>query len=433
MDNAKFSPLHRRVIALITAGFFLDLVDVAVFGSLVPDMVRSNFATAPELGLVISATLFGTVLGSIVQGELTDRFGRKVVYQFNLLIFGLGTIACAFAPNVVWLAALRFIAGIGLGAETPLCFAYAAEYSPKNIRGRVMAFVHMIGGAASWPSAILFALAFRDTLGWRGIFMAIGIATLVVWVLRFSLPESPRWLATHGKGQQALDTLKRMGIALPPAGTRLTTDVVSDSRSDPYTVVFGQYRKTMLLAILAFFFVYFVVYVLASWMPTLMNARGFSITKALTFTLGMTLAYPCSSAFMMYSLDQFGRLKTCITALIAAAIVSIVFVNSVSETMLLVVGFIMFFCVQTGTNSMVIYTTELFPTNARGTGLGTAFASGRLGATLAGTAIVGIQAYGIVAVFVVLSAALALGALSVYAMGRETKGESLDAIAPPTG
>jgi putative MFS transporter len=224
----------------------------------------------------------------------------------------------------------------------------------------------------------------------------------------------------------------RRGSAGPPAGTTLTTDIVSDSRSDPFAVVFGRYRRTMILSIVAFFFVYFVVYVVASWMPTLMGARGFTITKALTFTFGMTLAYPCSSAFLMYALDHFGRLRTCITALIAAAIVSVVFVNSTNEMMLLIAGFVMFFCIQTGTNSMVIYTTEIFPTNARGTGLGTAFSSGRLGGTLAGSAIVFIQAYGVVAVFAALSVALAIGALAVFLIGIETNQKALDAIAPPT-
>jgi putative MFS transporter len=101
--------------------------------------------------------------------------------------------------------------------------------------------------------------------------------------------------------------------------------------------------------------------------------------------------------------------------------------------MLLVVGFVMFFCIQTGTNAMVIYTTEVFPTNARGTGLGTAFAAGRLGGTLAGSAIVFIQAFGIVAVFAALSVALAIGAIAVFLIGVETSHKALDAIAPPTG
>ena len=160
-----------------------------------------------------SATLFGLFVGTLAQGEFTDRFGRKTVYQFNLLLYGLATIVAAFSPNYIWLAVLRFIAGIGLGAEQPLCFAYAGEYAPKNIRGRFIAGVQMIGGAWSWPLSTLFALAFRDTLGWRGIWIVIGVCALVVFLFRFSLPESPRWLATHGQGDRALDLLKRMGIA----------------------------------------------------------------------------------------------------------------------------------------------------------------------------------------------------------------------------
>ena len=135
------------------------------------------------------------------------------MYQFNLLLYGLATIAAAFSPNYIWLAALRFIAGIGLGAEQPLCFAYAGEYAPKNIRGRFIAGVQMIGGAWSWPLSTLFALSFRDTLGWRGFWIVIGVCALVVFLFRFSLPESPRWLATHGQGERALDLLKRMGIS----------------------------------------------------------------------------------------------------------------------------------------------------------------------------------------------------------------------------
>ena len=122
-----------------------------------------------------SATLFGLFVGTLAQGEFTDRFGRKTVYQFNLLLYGLATIVAAFSPNYIWLAVLRFIAGIGLGAEQPLCFAYAGEYAPKNIRGRFIAGVQMIGGAWSWPLSTLFALGFRDTLGWRGIWIVIGV------------------------------------------------------------------------------------------------------------------------------------------------------------------------------------------------------------------------------------------------------------------
>src|SRR6202795_3058760 len=213
LDEAKISPLHRRVVGLIAAGYFFDVIDFTVFGSLVPFLLQSKFATGPEVAAIGSATIFGLFVGTAGQGEFSDRFGRRFIYQFNLLLFGVFTLLGAFAPSVTLLIICRFIAGVGLGAEQPLAFAYAGEYSPKRIRGRILAIVHFIGGACVWPIASLFTLTFRDALGWRGVWIAIGVGALIVWVFRFWLPESPRYLATHGRGKEALDVLGRMGIA----------------------------------------------------------------------------------------------------------------------------------------------------------------------------------------------------------------------------
>jgi putative MFS transporter len=127
LDEAKISPLHRRVIALIAAGYFFDVIDFTVFGSLVPYILQSKFASGAEVAAIGSATIFGMFIGTAGQGEFSDRFGRRFIYQFNLLLFGIFTILGAFAPSVTLLIACRFIAGIGLGAEQPLCFAYSGE------------------------------------------------------------------------------------------------------------------------------------------------------------------------------------------------------------------------------------------------------------------------------------------------------------------
>src|ERR1051326_5934459 len=165
LDEAKISPLHVRAIALIAAGYFFDVIDLIVLGSLIPDMVQSNFATGAQAALVGSATVLGMFIGAAGQGEFSDRFGRKTVYQFNLLIFGIFTILGALAPDVTWLMVARFLAGIGLGGEQPLAFAYAGEYSPKRIRGRILAIVHLIGGPTFGPIPALFPLASRDATG----------------------------------------------------------------------------------------------------------------------------------------------------------------------------------------------------------------------------------------------------------------------------
>ncbi|MGA7774660.1 MAG: MFS transporter, partial [Pseudolabrys sp.] len=100
LDDAKISPLHRRVVALIAAGYFFDVIDFTIFGSLVPYVLSSKFASGAEVALVGSATIFGMFIGTAGQGQFSDRFGRRFIYQFNLLLFGVFTILGAFAPNV---------------------------------------------------------------------------------------------------------------------------------------------------------------------------------------------------------------------------------------------------------------------------------------------------------------------------------------------
>ncbi len=432
LDEAKISPLHIKVIGLIAAGYFFDVIDLIVLGSLIPDMIQSKFCTGAEAALIGSATVFGMFIGAAGQGEFSDRWGRKTVYQFNLLLFGVFTILGAFAPSVFWLVVARFIAGIGLGGEQPLAFAYAGEYSPKRIRGRVLAIVHFIGGACVWPIASLFTLAFRDDIGWRGVWIVIGIGALIVWALRFVLPESPRYLATHGRGQEALDVLEKMGI--PGPTEPLAKDAASDTKTDPFAVVFKQFPKRVVAGMICFSAFFGVAIGLGTWLPNIMTAKGFTITKSLTYTFGMTLAVPCASLFMMYALDRFGRKVTSVTAFICAGLMAIVFANAVSDTQLLVAGFVMIFFIQVAGNSMQIFASEVFPTNARASGFGWAAGVGRLATAGIVPAILWIQnGWGLTTVFVTLAVVLLIAAASVTQMGPEARQKGLDEIAPPTG
>jgi MFS transporter, putative metabolite:H+ symporter len=432
LDDAKISPLHIRVIALIAAGYFFDVIDLIVLGSLIPDMVQSQFATAAQAGLVGSATVIGMFIGAAGQGQFSDRWGRKSVYQFNLLLFGIFTILGALAPTVLWLVVARFIAGIGLGAEQPLAFAYAGEYSPKLIRGRILAIVHFIGGACVWPIAALFTLAFRDSIGWRGVWIVIGIGALIVWLFRFTLPESPRYLATHGRGKDALDVLSRLGI--PGPKEPLITDAASDTKSDPFAVVFEKFPVRVIAGMICFSAFFGVAIGLGTWLPNIMNAKGFTITKSLTYTFGMTLAVPCASLFMMYALDRYGRKITSVCAFVAAGVMAIVFANAATDLQLLIAGFIMIFFIQVAGNSMQIFASEVFPTNARASGFGWAAGVGRLATAGIIPAILWIQSgWGLTAVFVCLAVVLLIAAVSVTQLGPEAKRLGLDEIAPPTG
>ena len=436
LDEAKISPLHQRIVALIAAGYFFDVIDFTIFGSLVPYIIASKFATGPELAAIGSATIFGMFIGTAGQGEFSDRFGRRFIYQLNLLIFGVFTILGALAPSVSLLVGCRFIAGLGLGAEQPLCFAYAGEYSPKRIRGRVLAIIHFIGGACVWPIGTGLALGIGSMTSpeyaWRTIWLIIGAGALIVWVFRFSLPESPRYLATHGLGDKALEVLGRLGIAGPKE--KLTTGAASNTKSDPFAVVFSQFPGRVIAGMICFTAFFGVAIGLGAWLPNIMNAKGFSITKSLQYTLAMNFAVPCASIFMMYALDQWGRKITSVFAFIGAGIMMVVFANAATGTQLMVAGFIMTFFVQVAGNAMQIFCSEVFPTNARASGFGWAAGVGRLATAFIMPTILWVQSgYGLMTVFVCLAILMIIAAGAVTQLGPEAKQKGLDEVAAPTG
>lgn len=432
LDEAKITPLHIKIISLIAAGYFFDVIDYIVQGSLFPDMIKAGFTSKEGAAAIVSATTLGMFIGTCAQGEFTDRFGRRFVYQFNLLLFGVFTILGAFAPNIGLLVACRFIAGLGLGAEQPLCFAYAGEYSPKRIRGRILAIIHFVGGACVWPASTLFVLAFRDHIGWQGVWICFGVGALIVWVLRFTLPESPRYLSTHGRGEEALSVLERLGIARPKEP--LATDAASNTKSDPFAVVFKQFPVRVIAGMICFSAFFGVAIGLGGWLPSIMVDKGFTITKSLTYTLAMNFAVPCASICMMYTLDKYGRKITSIVAFVGAGIMAIVFANARSDMQLLAAGFVMIFFVQVAGNAMQIFASEVFPTNARASGFGWAAGVGRLATAGIFPAILLVQkGWGLTTVFVCLAIVLVIAAVAVIFLGPEARQKSLDEIAPPTG
>jgi MFS transporter, putative metabolite:H+ symporter len=429
MDDAPFGSFHWRVMSLIIAGLFFDLFDVSVLGSLAPDLIGSGFAAPAEVAVIASATFFGLLIGSVAQGELTDRFGRKVVYQANLLIYGIATVGAAAAPNYLALSALRFVAGVGLGAEIPLAYAYAAEFSPRKSRGSVMAVLNLLGGTLPFPLAVLFSLAFREVIGWRGIFVLIGLGALIVFVLRISLPESPRWLAANRRAAEAFEILKRMGLsAQMPPGDLAKTET---ARHDPLWDVLRNHTRRVFVVMVSLFAAFAALYGLVTWLPTLMGAQGFNIVKSLKFTLVMTCAFPISSFVLILFVDRIGRIAMTVGSFVLAGISAMIFRSVTEESSILIVGFFMSFFVINAANTIEILCGELFPTNARSSGSGLGFGAGRLGAMLAAYFVpIIVTVYGTGGVYVAIAIVLAVGAASMLMLGVEPAKLALEEIAP---
>src|SRR3984885_7387688 len=202
LDRLPISSFHYRIFWLIGAGMFFDGYDLYVGGNVLGATVQSGFSTLAQNAQFISFTFIGMTLGSLIAGFLGDRFGRRFTYQFNLMIFGLASIAAAFAPDMQTLIALRFIMGLGLGAEIVVGYSTMTEFAPPRTRGKWLAFMAFVV-VAGFPVTAVLGTAVIPSFGWRPMFVVAGVGALIVWYLRKRLPESPRWLESRGRDAEA--------------------------------------------------------------------------------------------------------------------------------------------------------------------------------------------------------------------------------------
>src|SRR5471030_1840812 len=200
LDRLPISSFHYRIFWLVGAGMFFDSYDLYIAAGVLASTVQSKFSTVPQNLQFIPLTFVGMTLGALITGFVGDRFGRRFTYQINLLIFGLASLAAAFAQDMNQLIACRFVQGLGLGAEIVVGYSTLTEFVPPQTRGRwlsMMAFLTVAG----FPVTAL--LGYLIIPAWRPMFVIAGVCSLIVWYLRKNLPESPRWLEAKGRTAEA--------------------------------------------------------------------------------------------------------------------------------------------------------------------------------------------------------------------------------------
>src|ERR1700722_18547153 len=181
---------------------FLAYFDAMLQGSVLGALAASHWSTLNSNAQFISATFLGMLIGSFLAGVLGDRYGRRFTWQMNLLIIGLTSLAASLAPSMRWLIGIRLIMGIGLGAELAIGYATLSEFVPPRQRGRWIALLTLITNSAVAVSALAGYFVI-PALGWRPMFAVAGLGALVVWKTRTNMPESPRWLETVGRIDEA--------------------------------------------------------------------------------------------------------------------------------------------------------------------------------------------------------------------------------------
>jgi putative MFS transporter len=437
LDRLPISSFHRRVFWLIGAGMFFDGYDLYVGTTVLAATLQSHFSTGPQNAGFVSLTFLGMTIGSFVAGFLGDHFGRRFTYQFNLMIFGLASLAAAFAPNMETLNALRFVMGLGLGAEIVVGYSTLTEFVPPKSRGRWLAFMAFIV-VSGLPATTLLGNLIIPFFGWRPMFVIAGVGALIVWYLRKALPESPRWLESQNRAEEAealMQTIEREAASagpLPaPAAAAVPPAWGLSSLVSPTLLPRMVVGSVVLICVNTLIFGFVI------WLPQFFLQQGLSITRSFAYTMVIVLGSPIGCAIGAFGADYLGRRRSIMGASALTILFGSIYPFIGGEPwLLLTIGFLLIVSIYIQVAILFgVYTPELFPTEVRLRANGICNTLGRAATIVSPFAVVALfKGYGVGGVLSLMIALLILQILVVFAWGVEPNQrslEELEAEAPP--
>jgi putative MFS transporter len=424
----------RIIVGVAT---FFDAFDALAIASVLPVIVPLWKLTPPQIGFLISAGFLGQLAGALLFGWIAERYGRMTAMIWSIALFAVMSLVCALAWDYESLLVLRTIQGIGLGGEVPVAAVFISELAKAQGRGRFVLLYELVF-PIGLVAASLLGLWVVPRFGWQYMFVIGVLPALLALVLRRLLPESPRWLAVHGRATEAqaamalieTETQKATGAPLPPVKPVVSTLEKSATLAD----LFGpHYLRRTLVVWVIWFAAYFVNYGLSIWLPTVyrtvfklpldVSLRYGLITQA----VGLLGTLVCA-----LTIDHVGRRLWFAVSFAAAALAlsALALYPAPSAEQVLTSMTIAYFFVSTINIGVYLYTPELYPTRVRALGVGVATAWLRF-ASIIGPSVVGMMlAGGLPSVFVTFAVVAAIAAVITGLFAVETKGRVLEEASP---
>jgi putative MFS transporter len=437
LDRLPISSFHRRIMWLIGAGMFFDGFDIYLAGIVLGATVKSGFSTIEQNRDFVSVTFIGMMLGSFVTGFLGDRFGRRFTYQSNLAIFGFASIAAAFAPSMSVLILIQAAIGFGLGAENVVGYSTLTEFVPPQSRGKWLGFmtVFVVTGL---PVAALLGTIVIPRLGWRAMFVLGGLGALVVWYLRKKLPESPRWLESVGRTEDAEELLQ--GIEAEVAGEHSPLQPPEISRVVRHSRDFSSLASPailprMILGSVSLIVINSLLYGFVTWLPTFFVLQGLSIARSFTYSLVMAVGAPIGSAIGALTADSWGRKPTIVGASLLTILIGSFYPFITSPLALMAVGFTLIVPIYVLVALLfAVYIPELFPTEIRLRASGICNTFGRGAIIFTSYIVVALyKSRGVGGVLIYMIGLLVVEILVVLTLGVEPRKRRLEEIENETG
>jgi MFS transporter, putative metabolite:H+ symporter len=441
IERTQVSPWHLRALLIMGSATFFDAFDVLAIAYVLPSLVGVWNLAPRTIGVLISSSFIGQIVGALFFGWLAERIGRLRCAKITIALYSLMSILCAMSWNVPSLLVFRTIQGIGLGGEVPVAAAYINEISRAKGRGRFFLLYQLIFPIGLVGASLLgFWLVPR--FGWRTMFLIGGLPAILVLVLFVGnvLPESPRWLVSKGRFEEAQRIIEQMEIA------GRTEGVEAYSAPEPLPIAPATQRETSWLELFRGIYhprtmvvwciwitTYFVTYGVNTWLPTIFRTYyKYSVADALRNGVIINLAGLAGAFLCAMLVDHLGRRPWFILAyFFGAAPLLAVWVRGAANPREVIVLVAISFLFISGNSMLVyLYTTEIYPTRLRSLGTGAASAWLRV-ASAAGPAIVGfaLTGYGVSGVFL-LFGMISLAGTAISFGTVETRDRPLEEISP---
>ena len=436
LDRLPFTRKHGRLLGTAGIGWALDAMDVGLVSFVIAALVQQWGLSTTETSWIASIGFVGMAIGATVGGLLADRIGRRSVFALTLIVYGLATGASALVGSLAALLVLRFVVGLGLGAELPAASTLISEFAPKRIRGRVVVWLEAFW-AVGWIAAAVigtFVVGASDD-GWRWG-LAIGMAPAIFSiVVRWGMPESVRYLEAKGRLPEAERTVRRFEEAAgvpaadsagPGAGAG-AADAGATGTPAPRASIWSRELRGRTVALwVVWFCINFSYYGAFIWIPSLLVAQGFSLVRSFEFTLIITIAQLPGYAVSAFLIEKWGRRPTLTVFLVGSALAAAWYGTASTEAMIIAAGCTLSFFNLGAWGALYAIGPELYPTDVRGTGTGAAAGFGRIASILAPLAVpLLLGAGGTIALFGVFAAAFAIAAIAAWTLP-ERRGRPLD-------
>ncbi|MET7993619.1 MFS transporter [Amycolatopsis sp. NPDC005232] len=387
LTETKLSPKVLAIAAIGGAAVIFDGYDLQALAYGLPKIVAEWHISPVQAGLLASITFVGLFIGAVGLGALGDRFGRKRMLVLGVSVFAVFMGTAGFAGDYTQFAILRFCAAIGMGGVLPATIAMLGEYVPVRKRGRMIAAsagCFTFGFVVAAVAATLLVPSF----GWRPLFHISYAALIVAALIAWFVPETPQFLATRSRYEEALATVKKVYPAIWPTAqaadpaTFFTGPRTENGKIQLRTLWTPRYRNSTLTISLLYLFLQFVVYALDFWMVSLLVKHGLSLVSSYSYAIEQAAAATIGGFILGWVLDRMNQYVALAIAFAAGGVCLVLFGFASSVVALYLLNALAGAFIIGGQNVVHTLVMGTYGPEARATGLGWALGIGRLGGLL---------------------------------------------------